>query len=91
MSDNKFLIGSIVSDLRRASLYMHLGSLSTASHFAHEAIETKKRVNMEMISPHVARILEETEKTLKKPDGDHKAEDILMYSILLQNFAQKYI
>lgn len=83
-------IESLAMDLKRMALCLHKNSPSTADVFEKEAWKRKNEVDMGAASTHLIRLLKCVEEVLKMPNSEErKAEDALMYSVLLQNYAQK--
>lgn len=88
MSPDKLAILSLASDLKRISSFIKSSSFKNVGTFTKEAqrwlMESKKTAN-----PSVQNLLAKVEKTLKEEDNLDKAEDLLMYSTLLQNRSLK--
>ena len=79
---NKFILESLASDLKRVAMGKHRGSNSMADRFLEEALKRKQELEMGNVAPYV-------KKLLKRIDREINSEDALMYSILIQNYAQK--
>lgn len=89
--NNKIILSSLAMDLKRAALGYYKGSLNTGSRFSQEALRRIDEVDTKDVKPHINNILKSIELTLIKPDKKDAAEDLLMYSILIQNYVLKYL
>lgn len=74
-------------DLKRVALGYHRGSLAMANRFFDEALKRKNEINMVRIKPYVKNIIEKIETIKLEKEEQKRAEDTLLYSILLQNAA----
>ncbi|MBI2051585.1 hypothetical protein HYT33_02365 [Candidatus Roizmanbacteria bacterium] len=81
MKNNKFILKSLASDLKRVALGKYRGSNEMASRFLEEALKRKGEVEMKEVAPYIKNILEKINKNVN-------AEDALMYSTLLQNYTR---
>lgn len=77
--ENKYILESLASDLKRVALGLHRGSNVMAQKFLYEAIKRRDEVNINKLPLYIRNILS---KIGKNTDAD-KA---LMYSILIQNY-----
>lgn len=84
--NQKILVESLSMDLLRVALGLHRGSLKMAQRFKEEALKRQNELNSLLISPYLKRLLSNSKKAL----GANKEEDVLMYSVLFQNFASKF-
>ena len=85
----KNLIESLAMDLLRVALGLHRGSLKMADRFKAEALERYKDLNQDQLkSDYLKNLLVKMKLTLES-EKDDRAEDILMYSTLFQNYALK--
>lgn len=73
-------------DLLRVAMGLHRGSSKMAKRFKKEALKRQYELESQSLTPYLKTLLFKSKKTLK----EDRAEDILMYSVLLQNFARKY-
>lgn len=87
--DLKILIESLAVDLYRVAVGLNRGSKAMAERFKEEALKEQKELQSQKVNPYLKTLLSRSQKILKRADKD-KTEDVLMYSILLQNFARKY-
>ncbi len=87
--NNKVILESMASDLKRVALGLQRGSIVMAERFAVEALKRKKEVNLDTIDNYMIKILHDAELALKQRENSRKAEDVLMYSTLIQNFTIK--
>lgn len=76
-------------DLLRVALGLHRGSFKMANRFKEEALKRQEELGSQPTSPYLKTLLIKSEKTLNNA-GIETAEDILMLSVLFQNFARKY-
>lgn len=84
--NNNIILGSLASDLKRVSMSLQRKSFSTADRFTQEALKRKKEVNAEEIEPYLRKILKHVEISLNSERQERTAEDLLMYSTLIQNY-----
>lgn len=92
MNDNKLAIESLSMDLKRVALYLHRNSLATVARFEGEAWKRRQEIKLSDANSYLARLIDGVERVLEMPNTlDRKAEDALMYSTLLQNFARKFL
>ncbi|HLD26514.1 MAG TPA: hypothetical protein VJB63_00960 [Patescibacteria group bacterium] len=80
--ENKLILESLASDLKRVALGLQRGSNAMARRFLAEALQRKKEVHTKKIALYVKNILSRITLNLD-------AEDALMYSTLLQNYAKQ--
>lgn len=69
-------------DLKRISQGLQNDSMLVAKRFAKEAIKRKQEIDFKKVDPYLAKILSK----LKIRADRNIAEDVLMYSVLLQNY-----
>ena len=84
--DNKQLIGALAMDLKRVSLGMQRSSDQMVEVFAKEALKRCKEINEVEVKPYIAEVLTKTKKLLENQRSKDNAEDLLMYSTLMQNY-----
>lgn len=89
MSSQKIIIESLSMDLLRIALGLHRGSTQMANRFKEEALKRQCELEKQNPNPYIKKLLAHSKIALKSNDPT-LAEDILMYSILFQNFARKY-
>ncbi len=77
--NNKFILESLASDLKRVSLGLHRGSNAMALRFLNEALKRKNEVDLEIVAPYIKQILARLNKNID-------AENALMFSTLIQNY-----
>lgn len=82
MKNNKYILESLASDLKRVALGRYRGSKVMAGRFMQEALKRKKEVELKKVAPYI-------QKLLKQLDRDIDSDDALMYSTLIQNYTQK--
>lgn len=84
---NKQILEALASDLKRISLGLQRKSISMASRFSREALARKKEIEISLLDPYMQKILQDLDQLILSSNTDRKAEDALMYSILIQNYA----
>ena len=82
MNDQFVVLSSLAMDLKRAASAFWRGSTGVAQRFLDESLERKEEVDLKRVDSHIVNILEDI-KTNKD------AEDLLMYSTLIQNYVRK--
>jgi len=88
MDNQKIIIESLAMDLKRVALGLHRGSFSMANRFKDEALKRESELGNQESNSYLKILLNKTKRTLSNLDQD-SADDVLMYSILFQNFALK--
>ena len=86
--DIKILTQSLSMDLLRVALGLHRGSLKMAERFKQESQKACNEITRKNPNQDLSRLLNKTQAVLAR-DDEHVAEDALMYSTLLRNFALK--
>ena len=79
--DNKIILESLASDLKRVSLGLQRGSISMANRFGQEALRRRNELNTSLLDKYITQLLVKLEKAVTD------AEDALMFSTLIQNYA----
>lgn len=79
--NNKIILESMASDLKRVALGLHRGSNEMAQRFLDEALKRKSEVDLKTVAPYM-------QKLLNKLDASIDSDDALMYSTLIQNYTQ---
>lgn len=79
--DNKVVLESLASDLKRVALGLQRGSTVMANRFAREALRRRSEVEISSVDEYIKKLLKKIEQATKNP------EDALMYSTLFQNYA----
>jgi len=88
MDNKKLIIESLAMDLKRVALGLHRGSYAMADRFKEEALKRESELENQQPDSYLKNLLEKTKKILLSQKDD-RAEDVLMYSTLFQNFALK--
>lgn len=86
MDKDKLNLLSLSMDLKRICLGIERKSYGMADEFTRQA---KRWIKVKTDIYHTQEILKEVKQILDMPNSLQKAEDCLMYSILLQNRAIK--
>jgi hypothetical protein len=79
--ENKYILESLASDLKRVALGMHRGSNQMAKKFLKEAFKRKKELKQEKVPPYIQNLLNNLDK-------NSTADYALMCSTLIQNYTQ---
>ncbi len=88
MNNQKLIIESLAMDLKRVALGLHRGSFAMADRFKDEALKRGSELENQQLDNYLKNILMRTKQILISQKTD-RAEDVLMYSTLFQNFALK--
>ena len=86
--DTKMLTQALSMDLLRFALGLHGGSFDMAITFKNQALKLSNSISKKRPRGYLAKLIKDTQDVLIR-DDDKVAEDALMYSVLLQNFALK--
>lgn len=89
METTKFLLFSLVNDLKRAALALHRKSPQTAKTFTQEALKTIEQIEKKTVNTYLLPLLAKTGSLLRQNASRDLAENLLLQSTLLQNFAIK--
>lgn len=79
--NNKFILESMASDLKRVAMGLHRGSDKMAQRFLEEALKRRDEVEIKIVKPYIRKLL-------TRLDKDIDAENALMFSTLVQNYTQ---
>lgn len=90
LSDQAIIISSLSMDLKRVSLGLYKKSFSLSDRFKIEALARIDELEVKILPTYIQSVVRKTKKILKE-DAVNTAEDILMYSILLQNYTVKHL
>ncbi len=89
MDPNTIALSSLSMDLRRGAMGAHRGSEKMARRFLLEAKKRASEVRREFVRPYIANILDQVTSFSESRLDKSGAEDMLLYSILLQNAVTK--
>ncbi len=87
--NNKVVLAALASDLKRVSLGLQRKSFKMANRFCEEALKRKTEVSTDGLQIYIRKVLNSIELSLKSKDMERKAEDVLMYSTLIQNYTTR--
>lgn len=87
--DNFMALSSLVMDLKRTAIGLHRRSFGMSKRFSQEILKRKSEVNLNTVSPYIQKILNRLDWVVTHNNHDKQAEDMLMYSILIQNYLLK--
>ena len=77
--NNKFILESLASDLKRVALGFNRGSDKMAQRFLEEALKRRDEVEIENLDLYIKKLLMTLDNTID-------SENALMYSTLIQNY-----
>ena len=89
MNKDKFAIESLALDLKRVALGYYNGSDRMAKRFSKEALIRKDEITIANLKPYFRKITQSLQEILVQKDKKKLAEDALMYSTIIQNYALK--
>ena len=84
--DNKSILGALAMDLKRVALGLHRGSSVMADRFFLEVMKRKNEIPLDTVPPYMQKILRHLD-SFGTNRTERTAEDALMYSTLIQNYA----
>ena len=84
MTTNDQIIGGLAMDLKRVALAKHNNSKNTADRFWQEVMKRKSIVMSLKLPEYLKNLYEKIEKNTDK-------DNLLMYSVILQNYATRKI
>ena len=84
MTKNQQIIGALAMDLKRVALAKHQGSKRVADRFWQEVIKRKTEVLKTELPNYLKNLYVQIENNNDK-------DNLLMYSVVLQNYARKQI
>jgi cell division septal protein FtsQ len=87
MTDKKMLIGSLSNDLYRIAGLIQRGSTKAAIRFWKESQQWSKELSEHNLKDYISSIIDDLNNTNKLELSESEAEKMLMYSVLLQNYA----
>lgn len=82
MNDQFIALSSMVMDLKRAALGFAKGSDRVGKTFLEEAKKRKSEVKLKDVPTYIGTIIKSLDKKIS-------SDDLLMYSVLLQNYVNK--
>ena len=77
-------------DLERVAMGYQRGSVKMADRFLEEALKRRNEIDQREVRPYIKDLLFQLDNLKSEKDKQKVAEDALMYSILFQNYSQKY-
>jgi hypothetical protein len=87
MTETKLLIGSLSSDLYRVANLVGRNSYSSANRFFQEAQKWSLQLSHTKVKKHIKKIISDINSDTQGVNSVEKAEKLLMYGILLQNYS----
>lgn len=89
INTSSVLLQNIALDLDRISTSLSRNSFAVAKRFDQEVIKQQKQINSLGLPIYIKKIVSALPQALSQKDTTQKADDALMYSVLLQNFVAK--
>ena len=86
---NYVSLSSLSMDLKRAAMGYYGGSNKMARRFWEEALARRSEIDRTAVPSYVSDLLDSVENVTNSGDNEKVAEDLLLYSILLQNASLK--
>ncbi len=86
-AEKYLLIGSLSNDLYRVASLVGRGSYPSAERFFREAKKWSLQLKQAKLKKHIKKIIVEINTDDQGVSSQAKAEKLLMYSVLLQNYA----
>lgn len=83
--DNKIVLGSLASDLKRVAIGLQRGSLTMADRFAQEVNKRRQQLKIVELPTYLQKLLNNLDIAVKN------ADTALMFSTLFQNFSTKVL
>lgn len=87
MNSTKNSLASLAMDLNRVAIGINRGSETMAKRFFQEALARKSEIDTKGIPIYIRKIMKELDEN--KNLNNEFAEEILVYSILIENFVIK--
>ncbi|HSX48765.1 MAG TPA: hypothetical protein VLE44_00725 [Candidatus Saccharimonadales bacterium] len=84
---NKIALESLALDLKRGSVFLNRNSQFAANQFLKEAVERKSEIDLKGLSSYIQKIILDLDKIIEEKNKSAKAENLLMYSTIIQNYA----
>jgi len=84
--ENKSVFGALAMDLKRAALGLHRGSPVMADRFFLEVRKRENEISLDTVPLYMQKILRQVDR-IGIHQTERTAEDALMYSTLIQNYA----
>ena len=81
------LIGSLSNDLYRVASLAHRGSKKAAIRFLNESKRWVNELSSHKLERYITNIIQDLESDDTTDISEERAEKLLMYSVLLQNYA----
>lgn len=80
--NNKVVLMSIASDLKRVAMGLHRGSQSTVDRFTQEVLRRKQEIDNPLLENYMQKWVGKLDSAVNNPD------DALMLSTIFQNYSQ---
>ena len=85
--NTKMLLAALSQDLYRIAISLHTHSDKTAEKFTSVALQTASQIDRRDVKPHIKKVLVNLPVILGEHDKKLRSEDVLTYSIIIQNSA----
>jgi hypothetical protein len=86
--NNKMIIGALAEDVYRVAVGLHSGAAKMADMFMKQALLQKEQIDSDTVKPYIEKTLKSLPIVFEKKNIEEKAEDALMLSAILRNYAQ---
>lgn len=80
--NNKLILASIASDLKRVAMGLHRGSQTTVEKFTQEALRRKLEIDISALDVYMQKLVPKLDSAVCNSD------DALMFSTIFQNYSQ---
>ena len=80
--NNKIVLMSIASDLKRVALGLHRGSQTTVDRFTQEVLRRKQEIDNPALESYMQKWVNKLDSAVNNSD------DALMFSTIFQNYSQ---
>ena len=84
--NNEQILSALAMDLKRIALGLHRGSINMAQRFEREAEKRLEEVEERHLMKYMINTLIRIRESLSLKDKNKKADDMLMYSTIIQNY-----
>jgi hypothetical protein len=84
--ENKYRLQALSQDLKRVALAFHRGSFQVALRFQNEALDRCSKIDISGEKPYLKKVLKQLNVILNRRQDVKNADNILMYSTLIQNY-----
>lgn len=87
MNNLRNSLGSLALDLNRVAIGINRGSEGMAKRFYHEALSRRSEIDIKEVPAYIKKVMAKIDEN--KGLNREFAEEVLVYSILIENFVTK--